>query len=90
MNFLREIPDLFKALHTSMPGWERWFIPSGFTVGTALSFSNVATMIGTIIGALAAIATTILAVYRIKIAHIELKQKKLEAAGRKLTNPIKN
>ena len=74
MNFVREIPALFKILHSSMPNWERWFIPSGFTVGTALSFSNVVSLVG----ACAAIATTILAIYRIKIASLELKQKKAE------------
>jgi hypothetical protein len=79
MSFWREIPELLKVLHGSMPHWERWFIPSGFTVGTALSFSNIATFVG----ALAAVATTILAIYRIRIAAIELKQKKAELAQSK-------
>lgn len=74
MSFFKEIPELLKMLSQSMPSWEKWFIPSGFTVGTALSFSNIAT----IIGAIAALATTVLAIYRIRIAHIELKQKKAE------------
>lgn len=76
MNFIKEIPELLKILSHSMPSWEKWFIPSGFTVGTALSFSNIATIIGSV----AALATTVLAVYRIRIAHIELQQKKAELA----------
>ena len=77
MSFIREIPALCKMLSHSMPSWEKWFIPSGFTVGTALSFSNIAT----ICGALAALATTVLAIYRIRIAHLELKQKQAEMEG---------
>jgi hypothetical protein len=74
MNFFRDIPELFKILKTITPTFEKNFIPSGFLGGAFLSLSNIAT----IFGALAAIATFILACYRIRMAHLELKEKQQE------------
>jgi len=74
MNYLREIPDLFKILWAETSTFEKNFIPSGFFGGAFLSLSNIAT----IFGALAAAATFILACYRIRMAHLELRQKQQE------------
>ena len=74
MNLLREIPDLLKILWTETSTFEKNFIPSGFFGGAFLSLSNIAT----IFGALAAVATFLLACYRVRLAHLELRQKQRE------------